>query len=70
MQIGIIGAGFIGRAVARLGIAAGHQVMVSNLRGPRSLASIPSGIGCEIGTVEEAIAFGDIVARRERPAVA
>lgn len=61
MKIGIMGAGFIGRAVAKLGIAAGHRAMVSNSRGPRSLASIPSGIGCEIGTVEEAIAFGDIV---------
>lgn len=61
MKISIIGAGFIGRAVAKLGVAAGHQVMVSNSRGPRSLASIPSGIGCEVGTVADAIAFGDIV---------
>ncbi len=61
MRIGIIGAGFIGRAVARLGLAAGHEVMVSNSRGPRSLGSIPSGIGSRIGTVEEAAAFGEVV---------
>lgn len=60
MRIGIIGAGFIGRAVARLGVAAGHEVMVSS-RGPRSLGSVPSGIGCQVGAVEEAIAFGEVV---------
>ena len=27
MNIGIIGAGFIGRAVARLGVAAGHRAV-------------------------------------------
>ena len=61
MKIGIIGAGFIGRAVAKLGVAAGHDVMISNSRGPKSLSSMPSGIGCQIGTVEEAASFGDIV---------
>ena len=35
--------------------------MVSNSRGPRSLSSVPSGIGCGIGTVEEAAAFGEVV---------
>jgi predicted dinucleotide-binding enzyme len=61
MRIGIIGAGFIGRAVARLGVAAGHEAMVSNSRGPGALSSIPSGIGCRVGTVEEAAAFGEVV---------
>lgn len=61
MRIGIIGAGFVGRAVAQLGVAAGHQVMLSNSRGPQSLSSVPSGIGCAIGTVEEAARFGDVV---------
>jgi predicted dinucleotide-binding enzyme len=61
MRIGIIGAGFIGRAVARLSLAAGHDIMVSNARGPASLSSIPSGIGGRIGTVGEAIAFGEVV---------
>ena len=62
MKIGVIGAGFIGRAVAKLGKAAGHEVMLSNARGPQTLASVPSMLGCQIGTVEEAAAFGDVVA--------
>jgi predicted dinucleotide-binding enzyme len=61
MRIGIIGAGFIGRAVARLGVMHGHEVMASNSRGPETLASMVSGIGCRIGTVEEATAFGEVV---------
>lgn len=61
MKIGIIGAGFVGRALAQAAVAAGHDAMVSNSRGPGSLASIPSGIGARIGTVEEAATFGEIV---------
>lgn len=61
MRIGIIGAGFVGRAVARLAVEAGHEVMVSNSRGPRSLASIPSGIGAQVGTIAEAAMFGEVV---------
>ncbi|TPG55392.1 NADPH-dependent F420 reductase [Ewingella americana] len=61
MKIGIIGAGFVGRAVAKLAIKAGHQVMLSNSRGPQTLFSLKPMIGCEIGTATEAAAFGDIV---------
>ena len=61
MKIGIIGAGFIARAVATVAIRAGHEVMVSNTRGPQSLFSLVGTIGCKAGTVEEAAAFGDIV---------
>jgi predicted dinucleotide-binding enzyme len=61
MQIGIIGAGFIGRAVACLGVAAGHEVMVSNSRGPDTLAEIPGDTGARIGSVEEAALFGEAV---------
>lgn len=61
MQIGVIGAGFIGRAFARQAIAAGHDVMISNSRGPQTLSSIPPKIGAQIGTVHEAIGFGDII---------
>ncbi|AYD02099.1 NAD(P)-binding domain-containing protein [Neorhizobium sp. NCHU2750] len=61
MKIGIIGAGIVGRAIGKLALAAGHQVMVSNSRGPQTLFSLGRSIGCEIGTVEEAAAFGDIV---------
>lgn len=62
MRIGMIGAGFIGRAVAQLALDAGHEVMISNSRGPETLTSIASGImGCQTGTIEQAIAFGDCV---------
>lgn len=61
MKIGIIGAGFVGRAVAKQAVSKGHQVLLSNSRGPQSLFSLPYAIGCEVGTVEDAAAFGDVV---------
>ncbi|HVV69030.1 MAG TPA: NAD(P)-binding domain-containing protein [Gammaproteobacteria bacterium] len=61
MKIGIIGAGFVGRAIGKLATGAGHQVMLSNSRGPHTLFSLPYAIGCQVGTVEEAAVFGDIV---------
>ena len=36
MKIGFIGAGLIGGGLARLAVRAGHEVIVSNLRDPRS----------------------------------
>ncbi|MDR3372422.1 MAG: NADPH-dependent F420 reductase [Ancalomicrobiaceae bacterium] len=60
MKIGIIGAGFVGRAIGKLAVRSGHHVMLSNSRGPETLFSLRPGIGCEIGTAEEAAAFGDI----------
>ena len=38
MNIGIIGAGHIGRAIAAHVAQAGYEVAVSNSRGPESLA--------------------------------
>lgn len=62
MRIGIIGAGYIGRAVAQLVLAAGHEAMLSNSRGPQTLTSVAASIrGSQIGTVEEAAAFGEVV---------
>lgn len=62
MRIGIIGAGFIGRAVAQLVIAAGHEAMLSNSRGPQTMSSVLSGIpGSQVGTVEDAAQFGEVV---------
>jgi predicted dinucleotide-binding enzyme len=61
MKIGIIGAGFIGRAIGTLAVQSGHQVMLSNSRGPQTLFSQRFAVKCEVGTVEEAAAFGDIV---------
>jgi Predicted dinucleotide-binding enzymes len=61
MKIGIIGAGFVGRAIAKLAVSNKHQVMLSNSRGPQTLFSLRPMIGCEIGTVAEAAEFGDII---------
>jgi predicted dinucleotide-binding enzyme len=45
MNIGIIGAGPIGQAVARHASPAGHRVVVSNSRGPASLSGLASQLG-------------------------
>jgi hypothetical protein len=59
MRIGIIGAGFSGRAPARLAVQHGHDVMLSNSRDPATLVS--TMIRCKIGTSREAATFGDVV---------
>lgn len=61
MKIGIIGAGFVARAVASVAIKSGHEVMVSNSRGPETLFSLTGTIGCKAGYPAEAAAYGDIV---------
>lgn len=61
MKIGIIGAGFVGRAIAKLATQSHHQVMISNSRGVETLSSYGPGLGCAIGTRDNAIAFGDVV---------
>jgi 8-hydroxy-5-deazaflavin:NADPH oxidoreductase len=61
MKIGIIGAGFIARAVAVTAIRHGHDVMASNTRTPDTLFSLVGTVGCKAGKPEDAAAFGDIV---------
>ncbi len=61
MQIGVIGAGFIARAVATVATEAGHEVMVSNSRTPDTLFSLVISMGCQAGTPAQAAEFGDIV---------
>jgi len=63
LKIGIIGAGREGSALGTLFAKAGHQVMFSS-RHPEDLKSLVDGIGpaAHAGTVEQAIAFGDVVA--------
>jgi 8-hydroxy-5-deazaflavin:NADPH oxidoreductase len=55
-SVGIIGAGRIGQAMARIARRAGRQVTIANRRGPESLASLVEelGDGVSAGTVEEA----------------
>jgi predicted dinucleotide-binding enzyme len=64
MRIGIIGAGRIGRALAVRFAAAGHQVMVSNSRGPDTLTAVVASIQGDVraGTVAEAARFGEVIA--------
>jgi hypothetical protein len=61
--IGFIGAGNIGSQVARLSIAAGHDVVLSNSRGPDTLASLIAELGpkARAATVEEAAEAGELV---------
>lgn len=61
MKIGIIGAGLIARSLAEHALANGHQVMLSNSRGPETLYSLKVTLACETGTVQQAVEFGDIV---------
>ena len=63
MKIGIVGAGNIGANAARLFVRAGHEVAISNSRGPESLQQLVSEIGprARAATVDEAAAFGDLV---------
>jgi 8-hydroxy-5-deazaflavin:NADPH oxidoreductase len=64
MRIGIIGAGRIGHALGARFAGAGHEVMLSNSRGPDTLDEVVASIEgkASAGTVEEAGQFGDIAA--------
>ena len=63
MKIGIIGAGHIGGTAARLLAGAGHDVAVSNSRGPASLESLVATLGGKVRaeTPEGATRFGEVV---------
>ena len=61
MRIGIIGAGFIGRAIASLAVRHGHDVMISTSREPRTLGSTVVALGCQAGMVQQAAEFGEVV---------
>jgi len=61
--VGFIGSGMIGSTVARLSVTAGHQVVLSNSRGPETLKDLADELGplARAGTGEQAAADGDIV---------
>lgn len=63
MKIGIIGAGHIGGTAARLFIDAGHEVAISNSRGPETLRDLVAELGtnARAATPAEAAQFGEIV---------
>lgn len=62
LKIGSVGAGRMGSALGTLFIKAGHPVMFSS-RHPENLKDLVAKLGplAQAGTVEQAIAFGDVV---------
>jgi 8-hydroxy-5-deazaflavin:NADPH oxidoreductase len=63
MKIGIIGAGHIGSTTARLFLDEGHEVAISNSRGPETLRELVADLGpkAQATTPEEAARFGEVV---------
>jgi predicted dinucleotide-binding enzyme len=61
--IGLIGSGHIGSTIARLAVDAGHDVVLSNSRGPETLSDLVGKLGprARATTSWEAAAAGDIV---------
>ncbi len=63
MRFGVVGAGHFGSALATRLADTGYEVMLSNSRGPQTLARLVASIPGRVsaGTVAEAAGFGDIV---------
>jgi predicted dinucleotide-binding enzyme len=61
--VGFIGSGHIGGTVARLSVAAGHQVVLSNSRGPQTLQDLVAELGphARAATAAEAAEAGELV---------
>jgi 8-hydroxy-5-deazaflavin:NADPH oxidoreductase len=61
--IGFIGSGNIGSTVARLAVDAGHDVVLSNSRGPETLQDLTAELGphARAATAQDAAVAGDIV---------
>jgi predicted dinucleotide-binding enzyme len=61
--LGIIGSGKIGGTVARLSVAAGYHVVLSNSRGPETLAELVAELGplATAGPADQAAEAGELV---------
>ncbi|MEU5905594.1 NADPH-dependent F420 reductase [Micromonospora sp. NPDC047527] len=61
--VGLIGSGNIGGTVARLAVAAGYDVVLSNSRGPETLTGLVEELGehASAGTAQGAAQVGDLV---------
>ncbi len=61
--LGLIGSGRIGSTVARLAVHAGHDVVLSNSRGPETLAGLVAELGplARAGSAADAATAGDLV---------
>jgi predicted dinucleotide-binding enzyme len=63
MRIGFVGAGTVTKTFGRHLINAGHQIVISNSRGPETLAGLVAelGPGATAGTKSQAVESGDVV---------
>jgi hypothetical protein len=61
MKIGLVGAGHIGGALAHRFTALGHQVLISNSRGPDSLAAFASESGATAVARADAVRGADLI---------
>ncbi len=61
--LGLIGSGHIGSTLARLAVDAGYDVVLSNSRGPETLADLVDELGdhARAATPQEAAVAGDLV---------
>src|SRR5258708_30461636 len=62
LKVGIMGGGHIGGALAKLWVAAGHEVLISS-RHPEELRPLAQSLGpkASVGTPREAALFGNVV---------
>ena len=62
LKIGVIGSGRIGSTIGGLWVKAGHEVMFSD-RDPEAVKRALDSVGgrAKSGTVQEAVAFGDVI---------
>ena len=61
MNIGIIGAGYIGSTLAGRFTSLGHSVSIANSRGPETLKDVAEKTGATPATVHEAARSGEVV---------
>ncbi|MET0321513.1 MAG: NAD(P)-binding domain-containing protein [Duganella sp.] len=61
MNIGIIGAGHIGSALATRLTSLGHSVWIANSRGPETLSDVAQKTGAKPVTIQEAARHGEIL---------
>jgi predicted dinucleotide-binding enzyme len=61
--VGVIGAGMLGAAIARLCVNAGHDVVIANSRGPETLSDVVADLGARAraGTYRDAIEAGELI---------
>ncbi|MFG1678451.1 NADPH-dependent F420 reductase [Micromonospora sp. NPDC049282] len=61
MEIGIIGSGHIGGTLTRRLSSLGHDVAVTNSRGPESLTDLAAETGARAATLEEVVQGAELV---------